>query len=52
MLCCCWVQDVEPGCCVKAQLCGRANSVEDCYAKMKGQPFTVEVKFDGNRLQV
>eukprot|EP00878_Enallax_costatus_P034010 GHUV01037610.1.p1 GENE.GHUV01037610.1~~GHUV01037610.1.p1 ORF type:complete len:234 (+),score=60.74 GHUV01037610.1:65-766(+) len=45
-------KDVEPGCCVKPQLCGRANSVEDCYAKMKGQPFTAEVKFDGNRLQI
>eukprot|EP00879_Flechtneria_rotunda_P020198 GHRR01021239.1.p1 GENE.GHRR01021239.1~~GHRR01021239.1.p1 ORF type:complete len:808 (+),score=213.95 GHRR01021239.1:1223-3646(+) len=45
-------RDLEPGCCVKAQLCARASSVEDAHTKMKGTPFTVEVKFDGNRLQI
>jgi ATP-dependent DNA ligase len=35
-----------------AQRCARVDTVEDMFKKMKGQPFTVEMKFDGNRLQV
>jgi ATP-dependent DNA ligase len=35
-----------------AQRCARVNTVEEMFKGMKGQPFTVEMKFDGNRLQV
>jgi hypothetical protein len=35
-----------------AQRCVRVNTVGEMFKGMKGGPFTVEVKFDGNRLQV
>lgn len=44
--------DIEPGRCVMAQRCVRVNTVEDMYKGMKGAPFTVEMKFDGNRMQL
>lgn len=45
-------QDIEPGRCVMAQRCVRVNTVEDMFRGMRGGPFTVEMKFDGNRMQV
>jgi hypothetical protein len=41
-----------PGCAIKMQLCQRANSLEEAFARMRGKPFTTEVKLDGYRLQV
>lgn len=35
-----------------AQRCTRVNELEEMFKGMRGQPFTVEVKFDGNRMQV
>lgn len=35
-----------------AQRCQRVNTIEEMHKALKGQPFAVEVKFDGNRLQV
>jgi ATP-dependent DNA ligase len=46
------LQDIMPGCAIKMQLCQRANSLEEAFARMKGKPFTTEVKLDGYRLQV
>jgi ATP-dependent DNA ligase len=48
----CVLQDIMPGCAIKMQLAARANSLEEAFARMKGKPFTTEVKLDGYRLQV
>ena len=45
-------KDIEPGRCVMAQRCTRVNTIEDMFKGMRGQPFAVEMKFDGYRLQV
>lgn len=45
-------QDVEPGQCVRPQLASRANDVQDAFRKIGGKSFLVELKFDGERIQV
>jgi len=44
--------DSQVGTCVHAQLAKRANSAEAAVALMKSQPFLIETKFDGNRIQL
>ena len=46
------VLDSQVGTCVHAQLAKRANSAEAAVALMKNQPFLIETKFDGNRIQL
>ncbi|KAF6263533.1 hypothetical protein COO60DRAFT_414207 [Scenedesmus sp. NREL 46B-D3] len=45
-------KDIMPGCAIKMQLCQRANSLEEAFTRMRGKPFTTEVKLDGYRLQI
>jgi ATP-dependent DNA ligase len=52
LLCYTPFQDIMPGCAIKMQLCQRANNLEEAFARMKGKPFSAEVKLDGYRLQV
>ena len=47
-----FAQDIEPGSCIRPQLAHRSNSPEDALQRMGGKPFTIEFKFDGERMQV
>eukprot|EP00775_Hariotina_reticulata_P009828 gene9828-9986_t len=42
----------DPSTHIMRKLCARASTVEEAYERLKGRPFAVEVKIDGNRLQV
>lgn len=45
-------KDVEPGSSIRPQLASRASSPEEAFHKIRSRPFLVEVKFDGERIQV
>eukprot|EP00798_Chlamydomonas_sp_ICE-L_P001317 gene1317-32670_t len=42
----------HPGSCIRPQLADRCNGTALAFKKMDGQPFTVEFKFDGERMQL
>lgn len=48
----CLLQDVEPGQAARPQLAAHAMAIDSALKKLKGSPFVVEVKFDGERVQV
>lgn len=45
-------QDLQAGLAVQPMLASTGGSVEDVYRRMRGKPFVVEIKFDGERMLV
>ena len=43
---------MEPGNAARPQLAKSAHSPEAAFKELRGKPFVVEVKFDGERVQV